>query len=57
MASYSAKISNRYPSVNCETIKSDYGTQLENYAAADYDYITEFPDKQSTGTLQCFCQQ
>jgi len=56
VASYSSKIANTYPQVDCNTISSDYGTKLMTYAYDDWSYIKANPGKKSSGTLQCFCQ-
>ena len=40
VASYSSKVANTYPPVNCDLIESDYGyDQLGYYAVDDYDFI------------------
>ena len=55
VASYSSKIANTYPQVDCDSVIADYGDQLQAYAVYDYDFIQENPGKKSSGTLQCFC--
>jgi hypothetical protein len=39
VAKYSAIVSNRYPGVQCESIFTDYGVNLEGYAYDDWTYV------------------
>ena len=51
VAKSASDIASTFPQVNCANIEKDYGTQLEQYAAADYAYIKADPGKKSSGTL------
>jgi hypothetical protein len=44
-----------FPARDCTAITTPYGSYLEEYAAADYDYINANRGVVSTGCLQCFC--
>ena len=58
ISTYSAKIQSVFPPVECEGIKKAYtGDLFKEYAVDDYEYISTRDDVQSSGTLQCFCQQ
>ena len=57
ISNYSAKMAAIFPPQDCEGVKNAYGTTLEKYANADYDYIMAHPGAQSSGTLQCFCRK
>ena len=43
--------------MNCDSLVTDYGSQLQAYAVDDFDYIQKNPGEKSSGTLQCFCKQ
>jgi hypothetical protein len=47
----------KFPSRDCEIFANCYpGAFFEKYAIADYDYISANKNEQSSGVLQCFCQ-
>lgn len=53
----SSRMANVYPTtVDCPNIIETYGTNLEEYARKDYDFVvaTEYKER-SSGCLQCFC--
>jgi len=45
VASYSSKISNTYPAVQCTSIEKDYSPSLEEYAYKDWIFIEANPGK------------
>ena len=57
ISAFSAKMAVVYPPVECDNIAEAYGTDLQQYAVLDYDYIQANPGLPSSGCLQCFCQQ
>ena len=42
-------------SINCDLVDKTYGDELQKYAIKDYEFITNNKDKQSSGTLKCYC--
>lgn len=57
VSTLSSKVARVFPTVDCPTLRTNYGDQLENFAVADYDFIQAHKGMQSSGCLQCFCQQ
>ena len=57
ISNYSARMAAVFPPQDCEGVKNAYGSTLEKYASEDYDYITSHEGAQSSGTLQCFCNE
>ena len=39
VARYSENVASQFPIVDCETIETDYGANLQEYAVDDYNYI------------------
>ena len=57
ISTYSAKVGAVFPPVDCEGVADMYeGDFLRQYAVDDYEYITAKANRQSSGTLQCFCK-
>lgn len=52
----SAKIARVFPTVDCDTLLANYGSEIDEFALADYNFIEDHPGMQSSGCLQCFCQ-
>lgn len=55
ISAISKGIADVYPTTDCDNLKESYGTDLQSFAVADFDYITANPGEQSSGCLQCFC--
>jgi len=46
-----------FPPVDCTSIETIYGEQLETYALADYEYVNNNKNVRSSGCLQCYCYE
>ena len=58
ISAYSAAMAQVFPLVDCDGVKSSYTDEtLKTYAALDFDYIKSVEGAQSSGTLQCFCEE
>ena len=55
VARMSADIAREFPKVDCEAIKTTYGSQLKTYAIEDYDFVVANDGLPSSGALTCFC--
>ena len=61
--SYSLEIKNKYPTVDCNVIKKNYNTRLEEYAFREWDEHYNWEEKTFniptpfSGALQCYCDQ
>jgi len=55
--STSAEMGRVFPAADCSGIHEAYSSKMQAYAVDDYDYVQANPGKQSSGVLQCFCQE
>ena len=57
VSSFKAQIARVFPTVDCTNVLANYGHQIDEFAVDDYNFIQEHPGMQSSGCLQCFCEQ
>jgi hypothetical protein len=57
VSTLSSEIARVFPTVDCPTLITNYGDQIDEFAVADYDFVNANPGMQSSGCLQCFCQE
>lgn len=44
-----------FPTIDCQSLVDNYGSELDEFAVDDYDFIRSHPGMRSSGCLQCFC--
>lgn len=57
ISQYAAAVQKTFPAVNCDQLIDAYGDVLETAAVQDFNYIKDNKRAQSSGCLQCYCQQ
>ena len=47
VSAFSTSVARVFPTVDCEAALQTYGSEIEEFAVADYDFIKSHPGKQS----------
>ena len=55
VSSLSSEVKRVFPPVDCDALATNYGSEFDEFAVADYDFISANPGMKSSGCLQCFC--
>lgn len=57
VSSLSSSVKKVFPTVDCDILVANYGSEIDEFAVDDYNFIEANFGMKSSGCLQCFCQQ